>query len=92
VTAYYPFWAFLIALSLWASLGGFLWAHKHRQFKEQDRARYLPLRGEAGPVFVRPARGVGVAAIAMLAVLAVGIAGLIMTVAVVFFMNMGSTL
>ena len=39
MTTYYPFWALLIVLSLLASLGGFLWAYRHRQFKEQDRAQ-----------------------------------------------------
>jgi len=36
----------LIVVSLWVSLAGFLWALKEGQFSEQERARYLPLRGE----------------------------------------------
>jgi nitrogen fixation-related uncharacterized protein len=46
MNAYYLLWAVLIAASLSVSLGGFLWAHRHGQFKDQDRARFLPLRGE----------------------------------------------
>jgi hypothetical protein len=92
VTAYYPFWVLLIVLSLWASLGGFIWAHRHRQFKEQDRARYLALRGETRPVLFRPGRGVGLEGMAMLAVLGIGIAGLLTTLVVVVLRNMGGRL
>ena len=47
MNGYYYIWALLIAVSIWVSLGGFLWAHRHGQFRDQDRARFLPLRGEA---------------------------------------------
>jgi len=47
MTGYYYLWALLIAVSIWVSVGGFLWAHRHGQFRDQDRARFLPLRGEA---------------------------------------------
>lgn len=46
---YYLPWVLLIVASLWASLAGFLWAFKSGQFSDQDRARYLPLRGEVLP-------------------------------------------
>jgi hypothetical protein len=49
MNGYYLFWVLLMCASLWASLGGFLWAHRHGQFRQQERARYLPLRGEPGP-------------------------------------------
>ena len=95
--AYYPFWAFLITLSLLASVGGFLWASRHRQFKDQERARYLPLRGERylplrGERYL-PLRGdrhLGKETIAMLTVLAIGVAGLLMTVAVVVLKSAGN--
>ena len=92
MTAYYPFWALLIVLSLWASLGGFIWAYRHRQFREQDRARYLPLRGETGPGLLRAGRGASPEAMAMFAVLAIGIAGLLVTAVVVILKNMGGGL
>ena len=96
--AYYPFWAFLITLSLLASVGGFLWASRHRQFKDQERARYLPLRGEryfplrceAVLTDSREERRLGREAIAMLAVLAIGVAGLLTTVVVVLLKNGGN--
>lgn len=46
---YYLPWVLLIVASLWVSLAGFLWAFKSGQFSDQDRARYLPLRGEVLP-------------------------------------------
>jgi hypothetical protein len=48
MNGYYLFWVLLVCASLWASMGGFLWAHRHGQFRQQERARYLPLRGEPG--------------------------------------------
>jgi hypothetical protein len=47
---YYVLWAILIGASLWVSLGGFLWAYRHGQLKDQERARFLPLRGETVPL------------------------------------------
>ena len=47
---YYLLWSLLIAVSLYISLTGFFWALRHGQFNEQERARYLPFRGEQGPV------------------------------------------
>ena len=77
MSAYFLFWTSLIVLSLWASVGGFLWAHRHGQFKDQDRARYLPLRGEEDPL--PPGRGA--AAIpemyVLLGILAIGASGLL---------------
>lgn len=53
---YYLPWVLLIVASLWASLAGFLWALKNGQFSDQDRARYLPLRGETLPLPVKDPR------------------------------------
>ena len=50
---YYLPWVLLIVASVWVSLAGFLWAFKSGQFSDQDRARYLPLRGE---VFSSPVK------------------------------------
>ncbi len=120
--AYYPFWALLITLSLLASVGGFLWASRHGQFRDQERARYRPLRGERylplrgerhlplrGERYLPlrgerhlPLRGdaigsvggeehrLGKETVAMLAVLAVGVAGLLMTLAVVVLKSAGN--
>jgi hypothetical protein len=83
MTSYYPFWVLLIALSLLASLGGFLWAYRHRQFADQDRARYLPLRNEGARAAVSSGRRINPEVAAMIGVLAIGVMGLFATLAVV---------
>jgi nitrogen fixation-related uncharacterized protein len=77
MSPYYLFWASLIVLSLWASLGGFIWAYRHGQFKDQDRARYLPLRGEQ--TRLSPDRGAGAISemYVLLGILAIGASGLL---------------
>ncbi len=42
---YYVPWLGLIVLSVFASVAVFLWAFQNKQFSDQRRARYLPLRG-----------------------------------------------
>ena len=43
---YYLPWIMLVVISLWVSLAAFFWAFRHGQLADQERARYLPLRGE----------------------------------------------
>jgi nitrogen fixation-related uncharacterized protein len=85
MTPYYLFWAMLIAASLWVSIAGFLWAHRHGQFRDQERARYLPLRNESMTFAAEKGRGARREVYVMLIILAVGLSGLlavfIMTVA-----------
>jgi nitrogen fixation-related uncharacterized protein len=82
MNAYYLLWAALIAASLSVSLGGFLWAHRHGQFKDQDRARFLPLRGE--DCLVKPAGQPGARreAAIMLGIIVTGVSA-ILTVLVI---------
>jgi len=40
---YYAGWLFLVLISLWVSLVGFIWGLISGQFSDQERARYLPL-------------------------------------------------
>lgn len=47
---YYLPWVLLIVASVGVSVATFFWAAKRGQFSDQDRARYLPLRGEALPL------------------------------------------
>ena len=83
MSPYYLLWLILIVASLWASLGGFLWAHRRGQFKDQDRARFLPLRGETGPAL--PERGPAARreAYVMLGLLATGAGAIIMVLVMV---------
>ena len=83
MNAYYPFWVLLIALSLLASLGGFLWAFRHRQFTDQERARYLPLRNEVASARSVPGRRFIGGVVAMCAILAFGLVGIFLTLIVV---------
>jgi hypothetical protein len=66
---YYMFWAMLITASLWVSLGAFVWAYRHSQFRDQDRARFLALRGEppASPSERKSARRLTLVTCAILA-------------------------
>jgi cbb3-type cytochrome oxidase maturation protein len=43
---YYPYFITYMVLGLSISLVVFLWALKNGQFKDQQRARFLPLQGE----------------------------------------------
>jgi nitrogen fixation-related uncharacterized protein len=73
---HYLLWALLILVSLWVSLGGFLWAHRHGQFRDQDRARFLPLRGEAAPQTPPDGQGTRRETLVVLAILAAGISAI----------------
>ena len=72
MSTYYLPWVLLIIISLWVSLAAFFWALRSGQFSDQERARYLPLRGEDSTSCVahpsRPTREV----YALLGVLCVG--------------------
>jgi cbb3-type cytochrome oxidase maturation protein len=43
---YFPYFVAYILIGLAISLTAFIWALRNGQFGEQDRARYLPLRGK----------------------------------------------
>jgi cbb3-type cytochrome oxidase maturation protein len=44
---YFPYFIAYIAIGLIISLLVFFWALKHGQFRDQQRARFIPLRGVA---------------------------------------------
>jgi cbb3-type cytochrome oxidase maturation protein len=77
---YYLPWIMLLVVSLWVSLAAFFWAFRHGQFTDQERARYLPLRGER--VMDAPEKGEGsVRQICLvLGILFMGVSGLVTTV------------
>ena len=43
---YYPYFVTYMLIGFVISLVVFLWALRHGQFRDQDRARFLPLHGE----------------------------------------------
>ncbi|MFH1487841.1 MAG: hypothetical protein ABII06_02970 [Pseudomonadota bacterium] len=68
------------------SLLVFLWALKHGQFREQDRARFIPLQGEPeGEPQAAPVRGSGVSRMEITILLFLACAGLLATGAVLAF-------
>jgi nitrogen fixation-related uncharacterized protein len=92
MNGYYLFWAILIVASLWVSLGGFFWAYRHGQFKDQDRARFLPLRGEAEPLLPAKVRGGGHEAFVMMGILAVGISAILVVLIMAIVRTAGGRL
>ena len=85
MNAYYLPWVLLIVVSLWVSIAAFFWALKHGQLSDQERARYLPLRGEvAGEPLAHPSR-LTHEVYALLGVLFMGILGLFITLITVLF-------
>jgi cbb3-type cytochrome oxidase maturation protein len=91
MSIYYFPWIMLLVASLVVSLASFFWALHRGQFSDQQRARYLPLRGELGPSTaehgVRPVREV----CALLAILAMGVSILIALLVVVIMKGTGVT-
>lgn len=45
---YFPYFIAYISIGLAVSLVTFFWALKNGQFQDQQRARFLPLRDDAG--------------------------------------------
>lgn len=45
---YFPYFVAYITIGLVISMALFFWALKNGQFQDQQRARYLPLRDDAG--------------------------------------------
>ena len=43
---YYPYFVTYMLIGFVITLVVFLWALRHGQFRDQDRARFLPLHGE----------------------------------------------
>ena len=86
---YYLFWALLVGASLWVSLGGFLWAYRRGQFRDQERARYLPLRGEAGPTASGGEKRAGREMSVMVGILGFGVLGLLALLTTLLFVVPG---
>ena len=53
---YFPYFITYIAIGFTLSIVVFIWALKTGQFREQQRARYLPLEEEAHPAAVNATR------------------------------------
>lgn len=69
---YFPWWIVLVALSLYVSVMAFVWGLKSGQFADQNRARYLPLRGEPLPSYPRGRPRMTAEAYVLLGILVIG--------------------
>jgi cbb3-type cytochrome oxidase maturation protein len=79
---YYPYFITYMLAGFVISLLVFFWALKHGQFRDQERARYLPLQGERS---VAPVRGSRISRIEIMALVLLACAGLMATGAVLLF-------
>ena len=53
---YFPYFIAYIGIGIAVSLITFFWALKNGQFQDQQRARFLPLRGDEGAAPVKATR------------------------------------
>ena len=79
---YYPYFIIYMLMGLVLSLFVFFWALNNGQFKDQKRARFLPLRDDGEK---RPARASRVSRIELYALACLVCAGLMASAAVVVF-------
>ena len=79
---YYPYFITYMLLGLAASLIVFIWALNNNQFKDQQRARFLPLHGETTSEPVRASR---ISRIEVCALFGLACVGLLLITAVLGF-------
>jgi cbb3-type cytochrome oxidase maturation protein len=79
---YFPYFMIYIGIGFVISLVVFLWALKRGQFKDQERARFLPLEDEPEPAKVTVTKFNRIEGYALIFL---AIAGLSATVAVLVF-------
>lgn len=79
---YYPYFVTYMLMGFVVSLVVFIWALNSGQFKDQQRARYLPLQVDTAAA---PARSSRIRRIELLALFALVCAGLMITAAVLAF-------
>ncbi len=89
MNSYYFFWTLLIVASLWVSLGGFLWAYRRGQFRDQERARFMALRDEAAMQAPAGAGGARHEAFVVIGILAIGISAVITVLVIAVFRTAG---
>lgn len=79
---YYPYFITYMLVGFVISLIVFFWAMRHGQFREQDRARYLPLQGEPE---IEPVKKSGISRVEIYVLGFLACAGLMATGAVLAF-------
>jgi nitrogen fixation-related uncharacterized protein len=71
---YYPYFLTYMALGVGITLIVFTWALNNGQFKEQQRARYLPLHEAPDPPPAKPSRFIRLQIFVLFAMAALGLA------------------
>ncbi|MEW6670668.1 MAG: hypothetical protein AB1427_03145 [Thermodesulfobacteriota bacterium] len=79
---YFPYFITYITVGFIISLTVFIWALKHNQFKDQGRARFLPLENEK---VVDAAPLTGISRFELFGLLLLACAGLLASAAVLVF-------
>ena len=70
---YYPYFITYIIIGFAISLAALLWALRNGQFRDQQRARFLPLEGEQEPSEVKVSRFNRIEAYALLFLVCAGL-------------------
>jgi cbb3-type cytochrome oxidase maturation protein len=81
---YFPYFVAYILIGLAISLTAFIWALRNGQFGDQDRARYLPLRGD-GEKDQPPKKATRLGRLETIGLLVLACAGLAATLAVLIY-------
>ena len=84
---YYPYFITYMGAGFAISLLGILWAYKNGQFKDQQRARFLPLEDEASKPGMKLSR---TSRYEIYGLLFLVFAGLVASVAILAFALLGS--
>ena len=79
---YYPYFLTYMAVGLGITLIVFAWALNNGQFKEQQRARYLPLHDAPDPPPAKPSRFIR---LEMVVLFTMAVLGLAASAAVIIF-------
>lgn len=79
---YFPYFVAYILVGLAISLAAFLWALRNGQFQDQQRARFLPLRGDADS---RPIKATRFGRLETIGLFVLATAGLAATAAVLAY-------
>ena len=71
---YFPYYVAYMTAGFIISLAVFFWALNQGQFKDQNRARFIPLEAEGGGKPVKPSRFARIETIALFALVGIGLA------------------
>ncbi|MEW5908265.1 MAG: cbb3-type cytochrome oxidase assembly protein CcoS [Thermodesulfobacteriota bacterium] len=79
---YYPYFITYMGIGILLGLGVFFWAFRNGQFKDQDRARFLPLEEDAS---VRPGTPSRMGPVEIMGLAGMALAGLAITAGILIF-------